>query len=128
MAEKMCTAEAALLNSGMSKKVVCVDYIVCPFGNLTVNGLLFTFLFKHVTFDNKKCPVQPESKRAVSLFFRMGGVKQSSNVSLLSLEVSPKTHSLLTWYPPMLFVLVASRWCVSLVYMQVWLVWVRATL
>jgi hypothetical protein len=43
MAEKMCAVEAALLNSGMSKKDVRVDSIVCPFGNLTVNGFLVIF-------------------------------------------------------------------------------------
>jgi hypothetical protein len=52
MAEKMCAAEAALLNSGMSKKYVCVDSIFCPFGNLTVNGMLANFLFKHGAFVN----------------------------------------------------------------------------
>jgi hypothetical protein len=83
MAEKMCAAEAALLNSGMSKKAACVDSIVCPFGNLTVNGLLFIFLFKLGAFDNKKCPVQLEFTRAVSLFLSRDGVRQSSNVSLL---------------------------------------------
>jgi hypothetical protein len=112
----------------MSKKVVCVYSIVCPFGNLTANGLLVTFLFKIGAFDNKKCPVQPESTRAVSLFLSRGGVRQSSNVSLLFLDVAPKSQSLLTWDPPMFFVLVASRWCPSFGYMQVWLVWVRATL
>jgi hypothetical protein len=84
MAEKMCAAEAALLNYGMSKKAVCVDSIVCPFGNLTINGLLATFFFKHGAFVNKKCPVQPESTRVVSLLLSRGGVRQSSNVSILS--------------------------------------------
>jgi hypothetical protein len=128
MAEKMCAAEASLLNSGMSKKAVCVDYIVCPFGNLTVSGLLVSFLLEHGAFYNKKGPVQPESIRAVSLFLRRGGVRQSSNISLLFLDVAPKSQSLLTWDPPMLFVLVDSRWCPSFGYMQVWLVWVRANL
>jgi hypothetical protein len=128
MAEKMCADEAALLNYGMFKKDVCDDFIVCPFGNLTVNGLLATFLFKHGAFVKKKCPVQPESKRDVSLFLSRGGVRKSSNASLLSLDVAPKSQSLLTWDPPILFVLVASRWCPSLGYMQVWHVWLRATL
>jgi hypothetical protein len=118
MAEKMCSAE----------KAVCVDYIVCPFGNLTVNGLLVTFIFKLGTFDNKKCPVQPESTRDVSLFLSRGGVRQSSNILLLFLDVAPKSQPLLTWDPPMLFDLVDSCWCTSFGYMQVWLVWVRATL
>jgi hypothetical protein len=128
MAEKMCSAEAALHNYGMSKKAVCVDSIVCPFGNMTVNGLLVTFLFKHGAFDNKKCPVQPESTRDVSLLLCRGGVRQSSNVSLLFLDVAPKSQSLLTWDPPILFVFVSSRWCPYFEYMQVWLVWVHATL
>jgi hypothetical protein len=95
---------------------------------MTVNVFLVAFLFKLCTFDNKKCPVQPESTRSVSLFLIRGGVRQSSNGSLLFLDVAPKSQSLLTWEPPMLFVLVASRWCSSFGYMQVWLVWVRATL
>jgi hypothetical protein len=128
MAENMCAAEAALLNYGMSKKIGRVDYIVCPFGNLTVNELLVTLLFKHGAFDNKKCPVRPESTRDVSLFLIRGGVRQSSNVLLLLLDVAPKSQPLLTWNLPMLFYLVASRWCPSLGYMQVWLVWVSATL
>jgi hypothetical protein len=106
MAEKMCAAEAALLNSGMSKKAVCVDSIVCPFGNLNANGLLFIFVFKLGAFDNKKCPVQPESRRAVSLFLRRGGVlHQSSNVLLLFLDIAPKSQPLLTWDPPVFFCL-----------------------
>jgi hypothetical protein len=76
MVEKMCAAEAALLNSGMSKKAVCVDSIVCPFGNLTINGFLATFLFNNGAFVNKKCPVQPESTTAVSLLLSRGGVRQ----------------------------------------------------
>jgi hypothetical protein len=48
---KIWAAEAALLNSRMSKKAVRVDSIVCPFGNLTVNGFLVIFLFKLVAFD-----------------------------------------------------------------------------
>jgi hypothetical protein len=79
MAEKMCAAEAALINYGMSKKAVRVDSIVCPFGNLTVNGLLVTFLFKHGAFNNKKCPVQPESTRAVSLFLIRGALYRVFN-------------------------------------------------
>jgi hypothetical protein len=110
MAGKMCAAEAALLNFGMSKKAVCVNSIVCPFGNMTVNVFLVTFLFKHGAFDNKKFPVQPESTRAFSLFSSRSGVRQSSNVSLLFLDVAPKSQSLLTWDPPMLFFLVASLW------------------
>jgi hypothetical protein len=77
---------------------------------MAVNVLLVTFLFKLGAFDNKKCPVQPESTRAVSLFLSRGGVGQSSNVSLLFLDVAPKSQSLLTWDPPMLFVLVDSHW------------------
>jgi hypothetical protein len=53
MAEKMCATEAALLNYGMSKRAVCVESIVYPFGNMTVKGLLATFLFKHGAFINK---------------------------------------------------------------------------
>jgi hypothetical protein len=117
-----------LLNSGMSTKAVCVDSIVCPFGNMTVNEFLVTFLFKLCAFDNKKFPVQPKSTRAVSLFLRRGGIRQSSIFSLLSLDVAPQSQPLLTWDPPMLFVLVAPSWCPSFGYMQVWLVWVRATL
>ena len=74
MAGKMCATEAALLNSGISKKAVCVESIVFPFGNLTLKGLTHCFLSKHGAFVNKKCPVQPESTRAVSLFTRRGGV------------------------------------------------------
>jgi hypothetical protein len=107
---------------------VCVDSIVFPIGNLTVNGLLVTLLFKLDALDNKKCPVQPESTRDVSFFLSRGGVRQSANISLLLLDVAPKIQSLLTWDPPMLFVFVASPWCPYLGYMQVWLVWVRASL
>jgi hypothetical protein len=128
MAGNVCAAVAALLNSGMSRTAVCVDFIVCPFGNLNVNGLVVTILCKHGAFDNKKCPVQPESKRAFSLCLSRGGVRQSSNVSLLFLDVAPKSQSLLTWYPTMLFAFVAARWCPSFGYIQVWLVLVRATL
>jgi hypothetical protein len=124
----MRSDEAALLNSGMSKKALCVDSIVCPFGNLTVNELLVNFLFKRGAFDTKKCPVQPKSTRAISSFLSMGGVRQSPNVSLLYLVLAPKSQSLLTWDPPRLFVLVASRWCPSLGYMQVWIVWVHDNL
>jgi hypothetical protein len=99
-----------------------------PFGNLTVKGLVVTVLCKRGAFDNKKFRVQPESTRDVSLCLSRGGVQQSSNVSLLFLDVAPKIQSLLTWDPPMLFSLVASRWCPSFGYIQVWLVWVRATL
>jgi hypothetical protein len=59
MAGKVCAAEAALLNYGMSKKAVCVDSIVCPFGNLIFNGLLAILLSEHGAFVNKKFPVQP---------------------------------------------------------------------
>ena len=58
MAEKMCAIEAVLLNSGMSKKVVCVESIVCPFGNLTLNGFTHCFFLKHGEFVNIKFPVQ----------------------------------------------------------------------
>jgi hypothetical protein len=91
----------------MSKKAVCVDSIVCPFGNMTVNGFIVTFLFKHGSFYKKKCPVHPKSTKAVSLFLSRGGVRQPSNVFLLSLDIAPKSKALLTWDPPMLFVLVA---------------------
>ena len=128
MAGKMCATEAALLNSGISKKAVCVESIVCPFGNLTLKGFTHCFLFKHGEVFNKKCPVQPESTRAVSLFTRRGGVRQSSIFSLLFLDVAPKSQSLLTWDPPMLFALVDSRLCQSLGYRQDWIVWVRTTL
>jgi hypothetical protein len=76
MAGKMCAAEAALLNSGMSRRAVCVEFIVCPFGNLTIKGLLATLSFEHGAFVNKKCPVQPESTRAVSLLLSRGGLRQ----------------------------------------------------
>jgi hypothetical protein len=128
MAGKMCATEAALLNSGMSKRAVCVESIVCPFGNLAVKGLLATFLFKHGIFFNKKCSVHLESTRAVSLLLSRGAVQQSSNFSLFFLAVAPKSQSMLVLEPPMFFVLVASLWCPSLVYMQVWCVWVCATL
>jgi hypothetical protein len=72
---------------------VCVDSIVCPFENLTVNGLLVNFLFELGAFDNKNFPVYPESTRAVSLFLSRGGVRQSSNVSLLFLDIAPKSQS-----------------------------------
>jgi hypothetical protein len=105
-----------------------VDFIVCPFGSLTVKGLMVKVLFKHGAFDRRKCPVQPESTRAVSLCLSGGGVRQSSNFSLLFLDVTPTSQSLLTWYPPLLLAFVASRWCPSFGYIHVWLVWVRATL
>jgi hypothetical protein len=107
---------------------VCVDFIVFQLGNLTVNGFVATVLCKHGAFDNKKCPVQPESTRAVSLCFSRGGARQSSNVSLQFLDVAPKSQSLSTWDPPMFFALVASRWCPSFGNIQVCIVWVRATL
>jgi hypothetical protein len=128
MAGNICADFAALLNCGMSRIAVCVDFIVCPFGNLNVNGLVVTDLCKPGSFDNRKHPVQPESTRAVSLCLSRGGVRQSSIFSLLFLDVSPKSQSLLTWDPPILFDLVASRWCPYFGYTQVWLVWVRATL
>jgi hypothetical protein len=95
---------------------------------MTVNGLLATFLFKHGAFVNKKCPVQPESTMAVSLLLIRGGVRQLSNGSLLFLDVAPRSQSPLTWDPPMLFILLASRLCPYLGYKQVWLVWVHASL
>jgi hypothetical protein len=107
---------------------VCMDFMVCPFGNLTVKGLVVNVLFKHEAFYRRKCLVQPESTRAVSLCLSGGGVQQSSNVSLLFLDVAPKSQSLLTWDPPTLLAFVASRWCPSFGYIHVWLVWVRATL
>jgi hypothetical protein len=109
MAGNICAAVAALLNSGMSRTAVCVDFIVCPFGNMTVNGLVVSVLCKHGAFDNKKFHLQPESTSAVSLCLSRGGVRHSSNVSLLFLDVAPKSQSLLTWDPPVLFALVASR-------------------
>jgi hypothetical protein len=74
MAKKMCAIEAALLNYGTSKRAVCAESIVLSFGNITVKGLLATFLFKHGAFVSKKCPVQPEYTRAVSLLLIRGGV------------------------------------------------------
>jgi hypothetical protein len=59
MDEEMCTTESALLNSGMSKRAVCVESIVCPFGNLTVKGLLASFLFKHGAFFIKTVQCSP---------------------------------------------------------------------
>jgi hypothetical protein len=52
--------------------------MVWPFGNLTVNGFDVKILFKQGAFDKRKCPVQPESTRAVSLCLSRGGVRQSS--------------------------------------------------
>jgi hypothetical protein len=128
MAGNICAAFAALLNCGMSRIVVCVDFIVFPFDNLTVNGLVVADLYKDGAFYNRKCPVQPESTRAVSLCLSRGGVRKSSKFSLLFLDVTPKSQSLLTWDPPIFFDLVASRWCPSFGYIHVWLVWVCATL
>jgi hypothetical protein len=63
--------------------------MVWPFGNLTVNGFDVKVLFKQGAFYKRKCPVQPESTRAVSLSLSRGGVRQSSNFSLLILDVAP---------------------------------------
>jgi hypothetical protein len=89
---------------------VCVDFMVCPFGNLTVKGLVVKVLFKHGAFDRRKFPVQPESTRSVSLCLSGGGVRQSSIFSLLFLDVAPTSQSLLTWDPPTLLAFVASHW------------------
>jgi hypothetical protein len=103
MAGNICAAFAALLNCGMFRIAVCVDFIVFPFGNMTVNRLVVKDLCKHGELDNRKCPVQPEPKRSVSLCLSRGGVRQSSFFSLLFLDVAPKSQSLLTWDPPKLF-------------------------
>jgi hypothetical protein len=128
MAGNICAAFAILLNCGMSRIAVCVDFIVCPFGNMAVSGLVVTDLCKHGAFDNRNCPVKPESTRDVSLCLSWGGVRKSSECSLLFLDVAPKSQSMLTWDPPIWFDLVASRWYPSFGYIQVWIVWVRATL
>jgi hypothetical protein len=63
---KRCTTEAASLNSGISNEAAWVEYIVAPFGNLTLNGLIdFNFQWQGALI-NKKCHVQPESTIAVS--------------------------------------------------------------
>jgi hypothetical protein len=92
---------------------VCVDFMVCLFGNMTVKGLVVKVLFKHGAFDRRNCPVQPESTRDVSLCLSRGGVRQSSIFLLLFLDVAPKSQSLLTWDPPILLAFVALRWCPS---------------
>jgi hypothetical protein len=70
--------------------------MVWPFGNLTVNGFDVKVLFKQGAFYKSKCPVQPESTRAVSLCISRGGVRQSSIFSLLFLDVAPRSQSMLT--------------------------------
>jgi hypothetical protein len=70
--------------------------MVWPFGNLNANVFYVKVLFKQGAFDKRKFPVQPDSTRAVSLCLSMGGVQQSSNFSLLILDVAPRSQSLLT--------------------------------
>jgi hypothetical protein len=62
--------------------------MVWSFGNLTVNVFAVKILFKQGALDKRKCPVQPESTRAVLLCLSRGGVRQSSNFLLLILDVA----------------------------------------
>jgi hypothetical protein len=70
--------------------------MVWPFGNLNVKGFDVKVLLKKGSFDKRKCPVQHESTRAVSLCLSRGGVRQSSIFSLLFFDVAPRSQSLLT--------------------------------
>jgi hypothetical protein len=112
----MCAAAAALLNSGMFTKAVCVDSIVCPFVNLTVNGLLVIVLFKLGAFDNKKSACVYKGCLIV--------LKQGWGTTII------KCFAIIFRCRPQDSILVdlGPSHVVCFGYMQVWLVWERATL
>jgi hypothetical protein len=66
IAGKTCATEAASLSSGMSNEDVWVESILEPFGNLTLNGLIYFVFLWQGALINEKCPVQSESTIAVS--------------------------------------------------------------
>jgi hypothetical protein len=87
--------DAALLNSGMSMDIVCVDSIVAPLMRRTVKGLSDLILFLQGALIKRKWPVHPESTMAVSCCLRSNWVRQSQNSLLLFKAAAPSHHSLL---------------------------------
>jgi hypothetical protein len=66
MAGETCDTEAASQSSGMPKEAVCIESMVSPFFNLTLNGFIYLVLLWQGASIKKKFLVQPDFNMAVS--------------------------------------------------------------